>query len=156
MGVLRSKATGEPSYSLAASAHFAAKYAVKSARADAGNTGSWRWCRTSRRRLASPLAVAADRLLRAGCASDTMRHRNGVLDDDGDDDACVAVKRLRVTASCIRVDTRANTCSTDAAVTSPDTLQAYCFTIAAGETRGTHAATTRTLRDNTRHAVTHY
>ena len=37
-GVLSSKATGEPSYALGMSAHFAVKYAVSSARSDAGNT----------------------------------------------------------------------------------------------------------------------
>jgi hypothetical protein len=40
VGVLSSKATGEPSYSLAMSAHFAVKYAVESARSDAGISGT--------------------------------------------------------------------------------------------------------------------
>jgi hypothetical protein len=40
VGVLSSKATGEPSYALAISAHFAVKYAVQSARSDAGVTGT--------------------------------------------------------------------------------------------------------------------
>ncbi len=45
LGILSSKATGEPSLALGASVHFAIKYAVRSARADAGNTGEavlWR------------------------------------------------------------------------------------------------------------------
>ncbi len=35
VGIMSSKATGEPSYSLGCSAHFAIKYAVRSARSDA-------------------------------------------------------------------------------------------------------------------------
>ena len=39
VGILRSKATGEPPYSLANSAFFAVKNALMAARADAGTTG---------------------------------------------------------------------------------------------------------------------
>ncbi len=41
LGILSSKATGEPSYALGASAYFSAKYAIRSARTDAGVTGGW-------------------------------------------------------------------------------------------------------------------
>ena len=40
VGVFKSKAVGEPSYALAASLHQAVKYAVQSARDDAGVTGT--------------------------------------------------------------------------------------------------------------------
>ena len=40
VGILGSKATGEPSYSLGCSAHFAVKYAVRAARIDAGASGT--------------------------------------------------------------------------------------------------------------------
>lgn len=45
VGILSSKATGEPSLALGASAHFAIKYAVRAARADAGGAPGTKRCR---------------------------------------------------------------------------------------------------------------
>jgi xanthine dehydrogenase molybdopterin-binding subunit B len=39
LGILSSKATGEPSYALGATVHFAVRYAIGSARQDAGASG---------------------------------------------------------------------------------------------------------------------
>jgi hypothetical protein len=68
---------------------------------------------------------------------------------------CGSVCVVAAPASCIRVHTHASLCTSDAAVTSPDTLHSYCFTATSTQhtavpTRGIHAATAPARQRTTR------